>query len=497
VARFTFEAEGQTTGSRWEFQDSDENARFTNRLVALYSWRVPDVYDVHLTVFNDSFPNGVSVQVTVDVVETPIYYVNPANSAPAFPYQSWETASTNIQEAIGAGTVPGRVVLVTNGVYDTGSTIVFGQMMNRIALTNGVVVRSVNGPKFTILRGSGGLLGDGAVRCAYVGHSSVLDGFTLTNGVTRAAGHESREQGGGGAWCESRGVATNCIFAGNRANRDGGGANGGIFFRCSFIGNRAENGSGAVDDAELYHSVIESNSAPSAGGAGESILTRCNLVNNIADFAGGGAQDSTLMACTLFANQVGSGFGGAAIESELVNCLVSRNHSRYSSGALYASKVDHCTVVGNTADQEVGGVYASLVRNSILYDNYVGTFVTNYAFSTFRHSLTTPIPPGDGNISGPPIFLNALDYRLRPGSPGIDAAPSIIWSQATWTATLAPSTETKTALLSLIWALTSSIGYSSLPLRESARTRGSAGGRTCRACAWKCRLQCQRDCGRE
>jgi len=67
-------------------------------------------------------------------------------------------------------------------VYESGAVVVAGSLSNRVALTNPVVVRSVNGPEGTIIRGAGPL-GDEAVRCAYVGMDAILSGFTLTNGI--------------------------------------------------------------------------------------------------------------------------------------------------------------------------------------------------------------------------------------------------------------------------------------------------------------------------
>ena len=82
-----------------------------------------------------------------------------------------------------------------------------------MAIEKAIRVESLMGPEVTVIEGvtplDGGT-GNEAIRCACVGHGSVLDGFKLTKGHTRASGDTSREQGGGGAWCEPTGLVTNC-----------------------------------------------------------------------------------------------------------------------------------------------------------------------------------------------------------------------------------------------------------------------------------------------
>jgi PKD repeat protein len=453
AASFQARVEGQTTGNRWAFGDGTQ---LTNVMEAVHAWQVPGRYAVQLTAFNDAQPGGVTATVVVEVVAVPVFYVNQANASPASPYASWATAATNIQEAIGAGSVAGRVVLVTNGVYDTGGIAVWGLMTNRIALTNGVVVRSLNGPSVTFIRGApapGTTNGDGAIRCAYVGAGSLLDGFTLTNGHTRASGHTSREQGGGGAWCEQTGAVTNCTFVGNEAFRDGGGANGGNFYACTFVDNRAGNDSGGADDAVLYDCMVIGNRADSrGGGASESTLNNCMLTNNTAygGHGGGGAYESTLNHCTLTGNSAASGGGasmstlhdciltnnaafrgGGAYYATLNNCTLTANsaangggayfgtlnncalagNSATNGGGAHSATLNNCTLTGNSATNG-GGAYSGTLNNSILYYNTAANG-PNYSSDTLNYCCTTPMPrTGTGNLTAEPQFASAWHLSL-------------------------------------------------------------------------------------
>ena len=215
---------GHATASVWDFGDG---TLVTNQPWTSHAWSAPGDYAVLLWAFNESWPGGVSATATVHVVTAPVHYVALDSPGPTSPYASWATAATNIQDAVDAATVPGAVVLVTNGIYAAGGRAVYGTMTNRVAVTKPVVVRSVNGPESTVIRGYQLPVttnGDGAIRCVYLANGAFLSGFTLTNGATRRAGDADRELNGGGLWCESpSAIASNCVIVGNSAANYGAG----------------------------------------------------------------------------------------------------------------------------------------------------------------------------------------------------------------------------------------------------------------------------------
>src|SRR5262249_12209070 len=115
-------------------------------------------------------------------------------------YTNWATAATNIQDAIDAA-ANGDTVLVSKGVYQTGSRLDLGGGTNRLYDTKLITIRSANGPAVTIIDGGG------HVRCVYLVGGAVLSGFTLTNGYTSYPTLGAGAAGGG--------TLTNCVLVGN------------------------------------------------------------------------------------------------------------------------------------------------------------------------------------------------------------------------------------------------------------------------------------------
>ncbi len=312
---------------------------------------------------------------------------------------------------------------VSNGVYEIGGRVICGTMTNRVAITRAIIVQSVNGPEWTIIKGAkdpATTNGDAAVRCVYVGTNALLSGFTLTNGATRTSGDQGAEQGGGGAWCESSGALSNCTISGNSAYYGGGGSYQGTLIKCTLSGNTAGWGGGGAYDGTLSNCVLLGNSAVSCGGGAHGGTLNSCLLSGNSGSSGGGARLSTLNNCVLSGN-LGSS-GGGALLSTLNNCAIVTNSAvDGSGGGVFDSTVNNCTISGNSAASPGGGAYQGTLKNCIVYFNSASTG-PNCHEASLNYSCTTPNPGGTGNITNDPQFVDAVggNYRLLSGSPCID-----------------------------------------------------------------------------
>jgi hypothetical protein len=382
---------GWATASRWEFGDGTvvSNSPHTS-----HAWLAPGDYSVVLRAYNESNPSGIAATSVVHVA-TEVHYVAIDCSTPLFPYESWTTAATNIQDAVDAAVLPGALVLVSNGVYQTGGRVVYGALTNRVAVTKPLVLQSVNGPGTTIISGSQTTgtdwsLGDSSVRCVYLTNAARLIGFTLTNGGTRTpfSGDSRTEASGGGLWCESRSaVASNCVLTGNAA----------------------------------YY----------GGGAAFGRLIQCTLINNHAASDGGGGHVVALDNCSVMSNSAGSSGGG--VDAGVLNNCVLANNTASMGGGTFQTTLKNCTLVGNSASSFGGGAFSGALYNCIAYDN-TASAGSNYHSGTLSNCCTVPLPPGGmANFTNPPLFVDMVggNLRLQSNSPCIDSGNNLFVSSTT------------------------------------------------------------------
>jgi hypothetical protein len=419
---FAAQVIGHAAANRWDFGDG---TIVSNQLAFSHSWSAPGNYAVTFTAFNSDNPAGVSAPVTIFVLQNPVHYVSLGNTTPVAPYLSWATAATNIQDAIDAA-FAGGTVLVTNGIYQTGSRVLNGST-NRVVVMKPMTLQSANGAGVTVIDGGN------LVRCLYLADLVSVDGFTLQKGT---------EVNGGGVLCQSGGdVLNDCVLAGNSsvAGGSGGGAESGIMNRCKFTGNSADYAGGGAESSTLNQCILVGNAAGTyGGGADSSLLNNCVLTNNrtgttsvpsvgqsnrnkptplfIVSNFGGGAANSALNDCLLAGNT--SDDGGGAYSGTANSCLFINNSANFAGGAE-SSTLNNCTLVGNSAWENGGGTYGSTLNNCIAYFN------TNndYSASTLNYCCTASDPGGMGNITNAPLFVNLAgdDFHLQTNSPCINA----------------------------------------------------------------------------
>ncbi len=371
------------------------------------------------------------------MIRADTHYVSPdGTNDVANGYITWAGAATQIQWAVNAAT-NGETVLVTNGTYDTGSVRVGTNLVwNRVAVTNAITLRSVNGSTVTLIKGAAdgvtGACGDDAVRCVYLAYTNVtLIGFTLTNGHTRTNGQSTYDTGAGGVLLCTNTVVSNCVITGNRSHGWGAGASlqGGTMANCVISGNTNASAGGGVDTwigAKLNNCTITGNSAgyDASGQLGGGVALYLSTMNN----------------CTVTGNS--SGYGGGvrmANWSSMYNCVVAGNTAgrTYGGGVSGDAKsfLYNCTVASNTACTVGGGVYflnptdkLQLV-NCIIWGNAPDNVVTNGGTSTYIYNCSDPILVGDGNIDLNPTFVdtNAANYRLSGSSPCINSGTNYSW----------------------------------------------------------------------
>ncbi len=443
---FKSKIDGKPVSNNWIIGNA---GTFADKYFINHSFSATGEYEVILFAFNLDNSAGISATVMVNVVElnSATYYVNKINPTPIYPYNSWPAAATNIQDAVEAASqTQNSLVLVTNGIYDTGGNLTPGHSCyNRVVITKNIVVRGVNGPENTIILGKGPF-GVNAVRGVLLS-AGVLEGFTVSNGYTMD--HFSYDDiydnsGGGVNMYGGNGIVTNCIISGNAAYFNGGGVCYGAAYNSIVSGNSAGETSGPVNmdvrnGGGANRVIRRSPSETYGGGAFFTSMFRCSIMMNLAMY-GAGAYGGTINNSTISGNSAGN-YGGGTHNSTVNNCSISGNSAGYPNefgvyvgtgnngvdsgnstgygGGTSRGTVNNSTISGNTAVYG-GGANQGELNNCIVWDNSASQS-NNYYKSMVKYSCTYPLPPGEGNISNNPEFISVSDFHLQAISPCIDA----------------------------------------------------------------------------
>jgi hypothetical protein len=354
---------------------------------------------------------------------------------------------STIQTAINAAN-NGDTVLVAPGTYPENLSF------NGKAIT----VTSSGGPAVTIVDGGGA--GPVVIFNANEGASSVLNGFTLQNGVPSST-FPNFGTSGAGIWIYyASPTITNNVITGNHAicgigiEIQGGSA---VIRGNTITGNAQAGGDGGcggggievtgdsshpVATPQIIGNTITNNSLPGGG-------------------FGGGIEVSYFSSPTIrnnyiAGNSVYNSGGGIDLESYeapvvIQNIIVNNSTGGGGSGGgIYVSSspavVANNTIVGNTAFDGSSGIFAyassaiPISSNIVVAASGQNGIVCSPFSSTlpnFSHNdVTSPGSGGqawssscgsaaqsNGNISADPQFADAVngDYHLQAGSPAIDA----------------------------------------------------------------------------
>ncbi len=327
---------------------------------------------------------------------------------------------SSIQEAIDAS-VDGDIVLVEPNTYYehlilSGKNIIlcsgYFTTGNSAFIANTILDGSNTGRVITIDQNENS--------------SCQIIGFTIQHGNSPADPDPFATNGGGGIFIwEASPKIIHCVIQNNYAFGYGGGL-------CITGSNSA---------AKVLNSTIQNNWAESFGGgvfmgdcSPEAEISNCiishNTNTNTDDFNGGG--------------------GGVNLyhRGKLVNCLITNNsapNSPVGGGGVHCDWgddinpsifVDGCTIVNNTA-LNWGGVsyviYGGEFRNCIIWGNTSsGGSISNYDGNSFQFCCIDPLPPGTGNISSDPAFIDTIsgNFRLQSGSACINAGDNAYSSQS-------------------------------------------------------------------
>ena len=275
-----------------------------------------------------------------------------------------------IQAGIDAATA-GDTVLVAPGEYVITEPITFGG--------KAITVRSEAGRDETTIRmGTPTDTNRGSVIIFENGETtaSVLDGFTITGGISSWVPSANAYAGGGIYFNASSGSLIHCAVVKNRADNGGGGGvsasygSSPILTNCIFTGNSATLAGGGVlcyinSSMTMTDCIIRGNSSLSLGGgvyvgSNSSIaMTNCTIISNTAQDAGAG------IACS-------------SSSATLTHCIIARNTGAKWGGGLgieyeVSTTINNSTIWGNSAG-EGGGMgclngASATVANSVFWAN--------------------------------------------------------------------------------------------------------------------------------
>ncbi len=409
------------------------------------------------------------------------YYVS-NNGNHTTPFDTWETAATNIEDA----------VAIAQSVADAPAKILIDEGDYKITklpylnITNPVQIIGKGADKTRIIaayvhepaRSAGRQ--NNYKRHFDINHKdAVLDGLMLKDGHYEhyyAEDDNVPQTKGVGSITLINSTIKNCVFTNCHGNDEAGAVyvDGGVVESCHFYGNKSYRGNnggasiggamtingGIVTDCVISNNTAYNNGSDKGNGAGafvtgNGVLRNSLIVGNKAgtlsgrNGAGISITGNGLVENCVISNNYNVQYGGGVFMNgsgaTLRNCLVTHNTAQDEGGGVYLKKgkIEFCTISKNNSTNKKGsGLYCSsssstVVIGNIIYGNGVdiGTEpICNFAGTlpnTYTMNVVSPAGNND-NIDSDPLFTNpnTNDFTPGPGSPAIDGytdedAPSV------------------------------------------------------------------------
>lgn len=380
-------------------------------------------------------------------------YVVQANESADFPYANWETAASNIQDAVNAA-AEGATVWIRPGTYTLppNPTNFFG--LNVVYINKPLTLQGVGDtPEAVVIDGEDQYRGIAIEAPGSTAIPYVFRNVTVANGYTADNGGGILFGGTTGTW---PGIVDHCIIRDNEAVGSGSYPGGGGLYAAWPTG---------YFSLTVSNSVLRGNMTAEYGG-GLNIrvaykpvdFVNCLIEDNRARSGGGlywrSHAQVTLEACTIRNNQTTSSGGGltqsaSAAPFRMRNCLLHGNVSSSNGGALYALNagaplhIESCTITSNrnaTSGNTGSGIHVrgstlsitnSIVQRNASEQNLSFHLNTDRDGSYFFHACLSPTNnlSGTALINADPSFINfdGGNYQLKSTSPCVNAGQTLPW----------------------------------------------------------------------
>ena len=314
--------------------------------------------------------------------DTAVMHVAPTSEAPAYPYDTWRNAATNVQDAVDAA-CDGVTIVVSNGAYAISAPI---------TIAKGVTLRGLTGNPEDVV-----FANDNAERLLYLNHAdAVAAGFVLEGG--------SRKVWGQGAYIyNAGGTVSNCVVRGCTASGSGG------YASAVYVGSAY----GLVTHCAVTNNAYAATGTPSSYFVPGIAVYQGGRVENtlVADNADTGARNSGQWAAS----------GVRVDRGRLLNCTVV-NNSGPAVGGVWLNHNDaancsaiNCVVAGN-ASTTLAATYGNTLPNA-------------NSKKRFDHCATDDDEPINASCTNAPVSVlfagwDRHDYRPAANSPLVDAGVS-------------------------------------------------------------------------